>query len=133
MTPSVLLASTEKTFWLPQQASTTAAPIDNLFTFILWLSVFFTVVITGLGLYFMFKYRQRPGFGPEKSPSHNMALELVWSVGPLIIVLYIFYAGWSGYLEMRTPPGDTYDVNVVGQKWSWEFHYPNGYVDPNLH
>jgi cytochrome c oxidase subunit 2 len=36
-------------------------------------------------------------------------------------------------MNMYVPPEDAYQVNVHAQKWSWEFEYPNGYVDAELH
>ena len=130
-----LLAYKDETFWLPSQSSTIAPRIDFLFDFIMWLSIFFTVLITGLGIWFLLKYRQRDGHeSPQPSPSHNVPLELLWSGIPLLIVMFIFYDGWTGYLDARTPPGDAYEIHVTGQKWSWSFLYPkNGYIDNELH
>ena len=69
----------------------------------------------------------------EASPSHNTALEITWTVIPLILVIVIFFFGFKGYLDMATPPANAYEILVDGQKWNWSFTYPNGYVDANLH
>lgn len=130
---ALLLGSDAGTLWLPPQLSTVAKEIDSLFNFVLWLNVFFLVLIVGILVYFVFKYLRKNGVEPVPSASHNTTIELVWSVGPLFIVLYVFYAGWTGYLNLRTPPGDAYEVNVTAQKWSWNFTYPNGYIDGTLH
>ena len=37
------------------------------------------------------------------------------------------------YLDMRKPPDDAYELQVVARKWSWAFQYPNGYIDDVLH
>jgi len=132
--PALLMAAApEPSFWLPPQVSTSAGDVDRMFDFILWLSIFFLVLITGLMLYFVWKYRARKGHAPMPSPSHNVKLELVWSVVPLLLVLYIFYEGFVGYLDLRTPPGNGYSVGVTAQKWNWQFAYPNGYIDASLH
>ena len=34
---------------------------------------------------------------------------------------------------MRTPPKDTFDVQVTGRKWAWSFQYPNGASSDVLH
>jgi len=62
-----------------------------------------------------------------------MALELTWTVIPLILVVVIFVFGFKGYLDMSTPPANAYEILVEGQKWNWSFTYPNGYIDSNLH
>ncbi len=120
-------------FWMPPQISTVAHSVDSLFNFILGLSVFFFVLIVAVMLFFVIRYRRREGFDAADSASHNTALELTWTIIPLILVVVIFFFGFRGYLDMATPPSNAYEILVDGQKWNWSFTYPNGYVDENLH
>ena len=121
-------------FWMPEPASTGAPAVDNLFHFILWLSVFFFALIVGLMVLFVVRYRRRAGREePEPSPSHNVALEVTWTVIPLLLVFVIFVWGFKVFLDLNTPPANSYEVLVTGQKWKWLFTYPNGHVDENLH
>ena len=118
---------------MPDQASTIAADIDWVFYLIYWISVFFFALIVGVMLYFMIAYRRRPGHKETVTPTHNTALELTWTIIPLIIVLVIFYFGFVSYLNMKVVPTDAYRIYVTGVKWNWSFQYPNNYVDSNLH
>jgi len=120
-------------FWMPPQVSTTAHSVDWLFHFILAISVFFFLLIVIVMLVFVLKYRRREGQTAAQSPSHNMALEVTWTVIPVILVIVIFFFGFKGFLDIATPPANAYEVLVEGQKWNWSFTYPNGYVDENLH
>lgn len=120
-------------FWMPPQRSTYAADVDEVFNLILWISVFFFALIVGLMVVFVVKYRAREGREPEPSPSHNIYLELIWSVIPLGLVMWIFYLGFTGYMKIYMPPQNAYEINVTAQKWKWLFTYPNGYVDEKLH
>ncbi len=36
-------------------------------------------------------------------------------------------------MNLRTPPEGAYEIQVTGQRWSWQFAYQNGYVDGDLH
>jgi len=120
-------------FWLPPPASSTAPLVDNAFLLLLGVSAFFFALIVVLGLWFVVRYRRRAGLGPAQSPSHNTALELLWTAIPLGIVALLFYEGFVGYMELRTPPKQAYEIEVVARKWSWLFSYPNGHKDENLH
>ena len=112
----------------------TAKYVDGAFYFILHLSMFFFFLIVALMVLFVIRYRRRPGFDPGESPDHNTPLEIFWSVIPLGLVIGIFYYSFIGYLWLRTAPRNpAYEIYVTGQKWTWSFKYPNGYVDPNLH
>ena len=127
------VANDGATFWFPAPSSTTAGAVDSLFNFILSLSAFFFVLIVGLMLIFVIKYRRRPGYVQAFAPDHNNTLEIVWSVIPGLLTVLIFFRGFLGYLDMRTPPAETYEIKVNAKKWSWAFQYPNGYIDNDLH
>jgi cytochrome c oxidase subunit II len=120
-------------FWLPRQGSTVAPEVDGLFHAITWISIFFFVLITVVLLAFVWKYRARPGHEAQASATHNQSLEITWTVIPMFIVVWIFWQGFEGYLDMSNPPQNAYEVQVLGQKWKWLFTYPNGVVDENLH
>jgi cytochrome c oxidase subunit II len=113
--------------YLPEQASLIAPKIDWLNDVITGLSVFFTVAIVGAMIYFAARYRRRPGEEvetPRIEGSHF--LEMVWTVVPTLISFYIMYWGIVLYRELREVPSNAMTINVVGQKWFWEFEYPNG-------
>lgn len=127
-------AAGKGTFWLPAASSTLAGNTDRVFYLIFWVCVFFFLLILALAVWMLVKYR-RKGDEPvtEPSSSHNTMLELLWSGIPLLIVLGIFVMGFRGFVDLHTPPQNSYVVNVNAQKWAWSFQYPNGYEDPELH
>ena len=133
-TGSTLLARAGGTFGMPEQASTVAAPVDAVFNVILWISLFFFVLILGVMVIFILRYRQRDhGEVPEDSPSHSNLLEFIWSIIPVALVVVIFVMGFKSFLGLYVMPSDAYEVSVRAQKWSWSFTYPNGYTDSELH
>jgi cytochrome c oxidase subunit II len=120
-------------FWLPRQGSTGAARVDSLFHAITWISICFFALIVSLLAVFLWKYRSRPGHTSQPSPTHNTPLEITWTVLPVLIVVWIFWEGFTGFIDLATPPDNAYEVQVLGQKWNWTFTYPNGVVSPDLH
>jgi len=127
------LESGQGTFWLPTRGSSAAGEVDWLFYFILYISTFFFLIIVIGLVYMVLRYRRRAGVEAEKSPDHNLPLELTWTLIPLVVVIAIFYLGFKTYLDEATPPANAYEVLVEGHKWQWAFTYPNGYVDSVLH
>lgn len=132
-TLTLLLADVNETFWFPPKASTFVEETDSLFMAIMWISVFFFVLVVGGMIYFVLKFRRRPGYRGDSSALHNNALEITWTVIPTLIVIWIFAEGVDGYVKMVTPPPDTIDINVVARKWDWQFEYPNGAISDQLH
>ena len=121
------------TFWMPQAASTSTESVDWLFHIILGLSVFCFVAITITVVYFTIKYRRRPGHKRQDSNPDNDALEITWTIIPSILCALIFVWGWLGFVDLRNPPSGAIEIRVTGQQWNWQFEYPNGWIDDQLH
>jgi cytochrome c oxidase subunit 2 len=131
---SLLATATNATFWLPRGVTTVASDVDWLFYFIYWLTIFFFVLILGLMVIFVIKYRHRKGHEhSDPGPSHNNALEITWTVIPTILVGMIFVWGFKGFMDMEVAPSDALEIQVNAKMWNWEFMYPNGHVDNELH
>lgn len=112
---------------LPIQASDVAASWDAIYSFLFYISVFFFVLVIGIMVYFAIKYRKgRPG--KVKQISHNVPLEIAWTVIPTVLLLFIFGWGWVVYRDMITTPPNAMEVRVIGKQWSWSFQYEDGRV-----
>lgn len=118
------MATTNDSILFPPQASTYAKDVDALYFYIHYLSIFFWVLIVAAILYFMWRYKRghREGVGP----SHNLPLELTWSIIPLILVISMFLWGFKAFLNMSRAPGDAEVIHVTAKKWMWTFEYANG-------
>lgn len=112
---------------MPPQASNVAGEVDSLYGFIFWLSVVFFVLVLGPTFYFVWKYRQK---GDEVKPTpwitHNLALELAWSIIPLLLVVVIAVWGFWGYMSLSIAPVNAEEIQVTGYKWGWRFEHRNG-------
>jgi cytochrome c oxidase subunit II len=118
--------------WLPQANSTLAESVDFGWNAVMWVSVFFFVLLMGMMFTFMWKYRRRSDYDVTSDLDHNARLELLWTVVPLAIVIALFFVGFKGFLYSAVPPKDSYEIQVVGQKWFWTFTYPNGVTSSEL-
>jgi cytochrome c oxidase subunit 2 len=130
---AILAQNADPTIFLPAQRSTIAPAHDGLYNFVFWMSVFFTVLIAGLLVYFVIKYRRKSPHDVPEGPTHSTAIELGWTLPPLILVLVIFTWGFRGYMDMNQAPNNAYQVLVNGKKWSWSFTYGGGEQDSTLH
>ena len=106
--------------------------VDFAFFFIVAISVFFLVLITGLMIYFVIRYSRKRN--PKATNIHgNVPLEILWTVIPTILVLFMFYFGWMGYKDMSSIPGDSMVVTASAQMWKWQFKYENGKTADTLY
>lgn len=106
--------------------------VDFAFFFIIAVSVFFLVLITFLMIYFVFRYNRKRN--PKARNIHgNVPLEILWTVVPTILVLFMFYFGWVGYKQMSNIPKDAMVVDVTAQMWKFGFKYANGRTSDTLY
>ncbi len=113
-------------------ASNFTNQVDNIFIFILVISVVLLIGITAAMIYFVIKYRRSKH--PHAVDIHgNVLLEVVWTVVPFFIVMGFFYYGVVDYREMRNIPEDAMEVEVLGRMWSWMYTYPNGVQTDTLY
>lgn len=123
--------------YLPARASSVAASVDGVFGALFWISLFFLVLIVGLTILFVVRYRVRAGrTEPDPTPSHDTRLEVIWSVVPLVILMGLFGASTRTWLRMVRGDGGggaPLEVRVTARKWSWWFDHPGGRGAGELH
>jgi len=109
-----------------------ASRVDALYFFLVGLTIFFSLLIAGLIVYFAVKYRRRaPHAVGERQHGNMMLLEITWTVVPLAITMVIFVWGASVYFAMATPPPETLNIYVVGKQWMWKFQHLDGQREIN--
>ncbi len=111
-------------FW-PEQASNFAARVDHVYITLIGMSVFFTIPIVGLIIYFGIKYRR--GSSATRTggrPGHW--LEWGWIGGLFVLVIPVYFWATSIYMDMFRPPASTIDIYVVGKQWMWKTQHLNG-------
>ena len=120
------------TFFMPGAASTIAQDVDAVYYFVYWVCVFFFLLIIGLMVLFVIRYRRRSEHDTTPHISHHTLLEVAWSTLPVFLLAAMFVWGFDIYMRTRVAPADAMEVNVTAQKWSWSFEYPNGLISPVL-
>src|SRR5207244_577211 len=109
----------------PERASTVSHQTDALYLFLCTVSAFFSILIFVLIVYFAVKYRRRSAVPPPIVHT-DLRLELVWTIIPLMIVLFIFFWGARVFFYIYKPPSDSLDVHVIGKQWMWKIQHASG-------
>lgn len=107
--------------------SAQATETESLFMYILWVNIVSFVLLMILVGYFAVKYRRgRQAQNYQVSAAHNTPLELAWSIIPLLVMVPIFYYGFTGYVNKLASPTDAEEIRIIGKKWDWTAYYRNG-------
>jgi len=115
----------------PESASNHAGNVDALFVIWALISIFFTILIAGLIVYFMARYRRRH---PEEVGTNETVavwLEIAWSAIPLAIALAMFVWGTRVFFDLYRPPANAVEYTAIGRQWMWKIQHPEGQREIN--
>ena len=114
----------------PEAASSIAGDVDLFYFFLIGVSVFFAVLIVSALLFFSIRYRRREGVEPVQIEG-SVKLELLWTIGPLLVALVIFGWGTKLYFQNTKMPENGMDIYVTGKQWMWKIQHPQGQREIN--
>ena len=119
--------------FLPPEASTFAPRTDAVFVALLALSVFMTLAVACLILYFCIRYRRgsQARHGGRISQVIDLEFEAGWSLAPLFIFVFLFAWAAGQQFSMFYPPRDALEISVVGKQWMWKTEHPGGQREIN--
>lgn len=99
--------------------------VDFVMLYIVGISVVLLLGITATMIYFVFKYHRKKGHQPVDIHG-NFWLELIWIAIPTVLVLSMFYFGYTSFREIRDIPANAFKVKVEAMMWKFTFKYENG-------
>lgn len=115
----------------PQSALDPAGPVAqiqiDIFYWAYWLSWPVMIIVTGLIVYVIFRYRRRPGDEMPVQSHGNPMMEVVWTIIPVILVILVAVPTVRSVFATQSYIDATEEdvvVHVTGYQWWWKFEYP---------
>ena len=115
----------------PQTASDHAGSIDWLIWSFTGMMTIFVVPVFVLTILFAIRYRKGTKVRRDHRPRGSMKVEMTWIVLPFIGSMIIYLVSAKLYYEVRTPPVDAMEIQVVAKQWMWKFQHPGGQREIN--
>jgi cytochrome c oxidase subunit II len=110
-----------------------AGALDALFRDIFWWALLVFVLVEGLLLFVVLRYRHREGGATPKPRHGHTVLEIAWTIAPALILVFIAVPTMRTIFATQQPPAaGALRVQVIGHQWWWEYRYPElGVVTAN--
>ncbi|HRD46805.1 MAG TPA: cytochrome c oxidase subunit II, partial [Caulobacter sp.] len=88
-------------------------------------------IITGISLFVLalliwviFRFNRKANPVPAKF-SHNTAIEIAWTLIPVLILMFIAIFSFGLLFRYHNMPKPDLTVKVVGYQWNWGYEYPD--------
>jgi cytochrome c oxidase subunit II len=91
----------------------------------LWFIIPITLFVMVLLAWVMIRYRASANPVPSKT-SHNTAVEIVWTVGPVVILLFLAIPSFQLLTAQYSPEEPKLTVKATGYQWYWGYEYQAG-------
>jgi cytochrome c oxidase subunit 2 len=117
--------------FFPQQASAQAGQIDAIYFFMVAVTAFFALLIGALVVVFAVKFRRRRPDEIGVAIHGSLALELLWTIIPLGIVMVMFAWGAKVFFDLYRPPAGAMEIFIVGKQWMWKAQHVDGQREIN--
>lgn len=111
----------------------TAQAVDSVLIYIFGLSLLLLLGITVVTIYFVIRYHRSRHPEPTSNVDHSLVLESVWTILPTLIVLTMFWYGWTNYVGLTEVPDGAMEVKGTARMWSWQFEYEDGRRESRLY
>ena len=99
------------------------AQIEWFEVYTLWFIIPITVLVLVLLAWCILKYRASANPQPSRT-SHNTVIEVIWTVGPVIVLLFLAVPSFQLLTAQYTPGEEAkLTVKATGNQWNWDYEY----------
>ena len=107
---------------LQPAATEVARDIHQFHTMLLWIIVPITLFVLALLLYVIVRFNRRANPVPKKF-THNLFVEIVWTVVPVIILVVISAFSFPLLFKEEQIPQAALTIKATGNTWNWQYTY----------
>jgi cytochrome c oxidase subunit II len=93
------------------------------FDYTLWFVVPITLFVLALLIYVGVRFSEKNNPVPSKT-SHNTLIEIIWTLGPVLVLLLIAVPSFQLLTYQFTPPKEaSLTIKATGYQWYWGYEY----------
>ena len=108
---------------MPQGVTILSRKIYDLHMLILWICVVIAVVVFGVMIYSLVKFRRSKGAQPDTTLLHSTKVEIIWTVIPIAILVGMAVPIAKTLIEIEDMGEVDLNIKVTGYQWKWQYEY----------
>ena len=116
-------ANTSNGYNLPLGVTSLSRNIYALHMEVFWICVAIAVVVFGVMIYALVKFRHSQGAIPDTTLVHSTQVEIIWTVIPVLILVAMAIPAAKVILFMEDTRNSELSIRVTGYQWKWQYQY----------
>lgn len=102
--------------------------IYDLHMLILWVCVVIGVVVFGVMIWSIIKFRKSQGAVADTTLVHNTKVEIIWTAIPIAILVAMAVPAAKTLVQIEDTRNTELTIKVTGYQWGWQYDYLEGGV-----
>ena len=115
--------NTSNGYNLPLGVTSLSRDIYALHMEVFWICVGIAVVVFGVMIYALVKFRRSQGAIPDTTLLHSTTVEVIWTVIPAVILVVMAIPAANVILMMEDTRNSELSIRVTAYQWKWEYQY----------
>lgn len=107
---------------MPKGVTEISRQTHGLHMTIFWLCVIIGVLVYGVLIWSLFKYRKSKG-AQSATWHENIKIEILWTVVPFLLLIGMAIPSTKVLREIYDPSESELDIMVTGYQWRWQYEY----------
>jgi len=116
-------ANTSNGYNLPVGVTSLSREIYALHMEVFWICVAIAVVVFGVMIYALVKFRHSQGAIPDTTMVHSTKVEIIWTIIPVVILVVMAIPAAKVILMMEDTRNSELSIRVTAYQWKWEYRY----------
>jgi cytochrome c oxidase subunit 2 len=116
-------ANTSNGYNLPLGVTSLSRDIYALHMEVFWICVGIAVVVFGVMIYALVKFRHSRGAIPDTTLLHSTTVEVIWTVIPVVILVVMAIPAAKVILMMEDTRNSEFSIRVTAYQWKWQYQY----------
>ncbi len=116
-------SNTSNGYNLPVGVTDLSKAMYGLHMEVFWICVGIAVVVFGVMIYSLIKFRRSQGAVPDTTMVHSTRVEIIWTVIPVLILVVMAIPAADLILKQEDTRNSELSIRVTGYQWKWQYQY----------
>jgi cytochrome c oxidase subunit 2 len=113
----------ESSYNLPVGVTPVSRDVFHLHMTVFWVCVAIAVVVFGVMIYSIIKFRKSAGAVADKTLLHSTKVEIIWTTVPVLILISLAIPAARTLVTIEDTRNAELTVKVTGYQWKWQYEY----------